>query len=128
MKKIKGICIITQDVPRLRGFYRDVLQTNSEGDDVFSTFVNEGTQLSLCNEQVMEQMAPNSMAGTGRGSVTLEVEVEDVDREHQRLSKNHIPIVKPPTTQAWGLRSVWLRDPDGNLVNLFAKVGGGKLE
>ncbi|HKW35048.1 MAG TPA: nuclear transport factor 2 family protein [Candidatus Acidoferrum sp.] len=27
--------------------------------------------------------------------------------------------VKPPTTQPWGTRSVYFRDPDGNLVNFF---------
>ena len=43
-------------------------------------------------------------------------------RKHRRLSALAVPIVKPPTTQPWGLRSVWLRDPDGNLVNCYAKV------
>ncbi len=124
VKRIKGICIITQDVSRLRDFYREVLQTNSEGDEVFSTFTTEGVQLSLCNERIMEQMAPGSMAGAGRGCYTLEIEVDDVDREYQRLTNIHIPIVKPPTTQPWGLRSVWIRDPDGNLVNFYASVGG----
>lgn len=33
-------------------------------------------------------------------------------------------VVKPPTTQAWGRRSVWLRDPDGNIVNLYTNVAG----
>jgi hypothetical protein len=28
--------------------------------------------------------------------------------------------VKPPTTQSWGRRSIWFRDPDGNNVNFFA--------
>jgi len=30
--------------------------------------------------------------------------------------------VKPPTTQPWGTRSVYFRDPDGNLVDFFALV------
>jgi catechol 2,3-dioxygenase-like lactoylglutathione lyase family enzyme len=122
MNRITGICIITRDVPRLRDFYCTVLQAHAEGDDTFSTILAKGAELSLCHERIMEQMAPHSLAGAGRGSYTLEVEVEDVDSEYQRLTANHIPIVKPPTTQPWGRRSVWLRDPDGNLANLSAKV------
>ena len=124
--RIRGICLITQDVPRLRDFYRDVLQTYSDGYENFTAFIFEGTQLSLCNEQIMEQMSPNSMVGAGCGSYTLEIEVDDVDMEYQRLTNLHIPIVKPPTTQPWGLRSVWFRDPDGNLVNFYTKVDDGK--
>jgi hypothetical protein len=30
--------------------------------------------------------------------------------------------LKPPTTQPWGRRSLWLRDPDGNIVNLYQQA------
>ena len=30
-------------------------------------------------------------------------------------------VVLPPTTMPWGNRSTILRDPDGNLVNLFTR-------
>lgn len=126
MKQFNGICIITRDVQKLRSFYRDVLQVEPEGDDVFTTFSTAAATLSLFNEQGMEQMAPNSMQGAGHGGYTLEFEVEDVDREYQRLTELNIDIVKPPTTQSWGRRSVWFRDTDGNLVNFFAGLDSGK--
>ena len=124
MRRFVGICIITRDVPRLRDFYREALQVEPEGEDVFAAFSTEGCQLSLFHEEGMEQMAPGSMVGAGRGACTLDFEVEDVDEEYGRLVAMGIPIVKPPTTQPWGLRSVWFRDPDGNIVNLFADVTG----
>ena len=125
MKRFKGICIITQDVQRLRDFYRDVLNVEAEREDVFVTFLTEGAELSLFAEQGMEQMAPGSMKAAGRGGCTLEFEVEDVDSEYERLTKMNVPIVKPPTTQPWGLRSVWFRDPGGNIVNFYASVAAG---
>ncbi len=124
MKRFNGICIITRDIRGLRDFYRDVLQVNPEGDDVFTTFATTPAQLSLYPEQGMELMAPHSMEGAGRGGCTLEFEVEDVDQEYRRLTGLNVAIVKPPTTQPWGLRSVWFRDPDGNLVNFYATVVG----
>lgn len=30
--------------------------------------------------------------------------------------------VKPPTNQPWGTRSIYFRDPDGNLVDFYAWV------
>lgn len=125
MIKFNGICIVTRDVRRLHDFYRDVLQVESEGDDVFAALPIEGATLSLFAEQAMEQMAPGCMESAGYGGYTLEFEVDDVDVEYERLKKMDVPIVKPPTTQPWGWRSVWFRDPDGNIVNFCANVAGG---
>lgn len=124
MKRFNGICIVTPDVGRLRDFYRQVLQVQAEGDDTFTWFSTPGAELSLFSEQGMEEMAPGSMQGEtlGTGSYTLEFEVEDVDNEYERLTDMNVRIVKPPTTQPWGRRSVWFRDPDGNLINFYANV------
>lgn len=130
MRRFNSICIITRDIQKLRNFYREVLQADPEGDDVFTAFSTAPAKLTLFAEQGMEQMAPHSMHGTGRGAghggCALEFEVEDVDREYQRLIRLNIPIVKPPTTQPWGLRSVWFRDPDGNIVNFYAVLDGSR--
>jgi SnoaL-like polyketide cyclase/Glyoxalase-like domain len=67
-------------------------------------------------------MAPGSTDNAGRGALTLEFEVDDVDGWFDRVRAAGAPVVKPPTTQAWGRRSVWLRDPDGNIVNLYEPV------
>jgi catechol 2,3-dioxygenase-like lactoylglutathione lyase family enzyme len=122
VKQLKGICIITQDIARLRDFYQTVLQVAGEGDDTFTAFSVGGITLSLFTVRDMERMAPGSMKGAGRGNCTLEFKVDDVDQEFERLTRLDVPIVKPPMTHSWGLRSVWFRDPDGNIVNFFAPV------
>jgi uncharacterized glyoxalase superfamily protein PhnB len=124
MRRLSGVCVITRDVGRLREFYQDVLQVDPVGDGDFVQFATEGAGLSLCAEQIMEQMAPGSTEGAGHGSCTLEFQVENVDGEFERLTKMKVPVVKPPTTQPWGLRSVWFCDPDGNIVNFYASVAG----
>ena len=50
----------------------------------------------------------------------LEFLVPDVDAEFDRL--RDLEFVQEPTTMPWGNRSIVLRDPDGNLVNLFTPV------
>jgi len=118
-KKFKGVCLITPNVSRLSGFYQEVLGTTAEGDESFTTFPTLGAELSIFPEQGMDAMAPGSIQGAGRGCLTLEFEVEDVDQEYEHLKALKVQVVKPPTTQPWGLRSVWFRDCDGNLVNFY---------
>ena len=49
----------------------------------------------------------------------LEFRVADVDQEYGRLQSLVKIWVKPPTTQPWGTRSIYFRDPDGNLVDFY---------
>lgn len=123
MKRFNGICIVSHDVPRLREFYSRVLDTTPEGEDWFVAFRLTGGVLSIFAEAGMEEMAPRCMQSSGCGRYTLEIEVENVDEEFQRLTSKGLSVVKPPTTQTWGRRSVWFRDPDGNIVNFYKPVG-----
>jgi catechol 2,3-dioxygenase-like lactoylglutathione lyase family enzyme len=120
--RVNGICIVTDDVARLRAFYADALRAEADGDDTFTAFRIDGAALSLFSAEGMERMAPGSTDGAGVGRNTLEIEVDDVDIEFERLQRLDCTVVKPPTTQAWGRRSVWVRDPDGNIVNFYATV------
>lgn len=127
MKRFNGICIISPDVQRLRDFYQSVLGTSSDGSDFFAAIEVSGGSLTLFAEQGMEEMAPQSMRDAGRGAYTIEFEVDDVDREYQHLLALNVSVVKVPTTQPWGRRSVWFRDPDGNLVNFYAGTDRSRL-
>jgi catechol 2,3-dioxygenase-like lactoylglutathione lyase family enzyme len=120
--RFNGICLVTRDVLRLRSFYASILQVEVEGDDTFAMLSTSGAALSIFAEAGMESMAPGSMQDSGCGRYTLEFEVEDVDREFARLKALDVIFVKPPSTQTWGRRSVWFRDPDGNIINFFVSV------
>jgi uncharacterized glyoxalase superfamily protein PhnB len=57
-------------------------------------------------------------------SLMLEFEVADVDQEYARLKQSKLPIdwVMPPTTFPWGNRSIYFRDPEGNMINFYSVV------
>jgi len=61
------------------------------------------------------------------GSIMLEFRVDDVDAECARLRSLQevvLEFVMPPTTLSSGNRSIYFRDPDGNLINFFTPVSG----
>ena len=126
MKRLKSVCLITHDVQGLRDFYQSVLEVTPEGNDVFVVFSTPGADLALFSTQSLEEMAPGLMNDSSAGNCFLEFEVEDVDQEYERLKVLNVKVVKPPTTQPWGLRSVWFLDTDGNKINFYARVAGSE--
>lgn len=120
--RFTGVCIVSDNVPRLCAFYREILKLRPEEANIFEIIPTKGAVLSIYSSERTEKMAPGCLNGAGTGRYTIEFEVDDVDREFERLQAMNIEIVKPPTTQPWGRRSVWFRDPDGNIVNFYADV------
>ena len=117
--KLAGICLITKDVLRLTEFYKKVLGATAEGGDVHAEIFTEGAGIAIFSENEMENMAPQSMSGAGRGSITLMFEVEDVDGEFERIKALDVEFIMLPTSHPWGTRSFWFRDPDGNIVDFY---------
>jgi catechol 2,3-dioxygenase-like lactoylglutathione lyase family enzyme len=113
-------CLITNDVNRLADFYSQVLQIDPSrsGQDYVEFHTSAGT-LALFSADAQEKYIPGSAAPAQNHSAILEFRVGNVDEEYARLHDVVKSWVKGPTTQPWGTRSIYFRDPDGNLVDFF---------
>lgn len=116
-------CVMVSNVAALRDFYQEVLRVKPNTDfPEYAEFDIGGGGLALFDVKLHEKLAPGSAkAGQNKCSM-LEIQVDDVDREYSRLRDRVKDWVKPPTTQPWGTRSIYFRDPEGNLVNFFTRV------
>ena len=43
----------------------------------------------------------------------LWLQVRDVDAAHKELAAAGVTILRPPRDEPWGLREMWIADPDG---------------
>jgi len=118
---LRNACLITKDVARLVDFYSRVLQISAKlsGND-YAEFHTGATVLAVFSADAQEKYIPGSAQAASNKSAILEFEVANVDQEYSRLKGVVKDWVKPPTTQPWGTRSLYFRDPDGNLVDFYA--------
>jgi catechol 2,3-dioxygenase-like lactoylglutathione lyase family enzyme len=123
--KFTHSCIITENIKQLSLFYRDVLQIEPQvyGEN-YAEFPTDCGTLSLFDAATHERLAPGSIRSAANMSVILEFQVDDVDREYERLQQMEIEWVRLPTTESWGNRTIYFRDPEGNLVEFFCDVSG----
>jgi predicted enzyme related to lactoylglutathione lyase len=116
-----SIRIITEDVDRLAAFYERVIRTPAERPaPVFAQFTGPGATLAIASAETVAMLGDAVSMHTNR-SVFIEFEVSDVDGEFARLRPESEDVVLMPTTMPWGNRSALIRDPDGNVVNLFSR-------
>jgi len=61
-------------------------------------------------------------AAPGSPAMVLVVWTDDVEVAHQELVAAGVPVLQPPHDTGNNNRNALLRDPDGNLVEIVAKV------
>jgi catechol 2,3-dioxygenase-like lactoylglutathione lyase family enzyme len=118
--KLAHARIVTNDVPGLTRFYRDLTGMTPKGDDVYVEFHAPALTLAISSQKTIDRHSAGATTPEANRSMILDFEVEDVDAERARLRNIVREFVLEPTTQPWGNRSMLFRDPDGNLINMFA--------
>jgi catechol 2,3-dioxygenase-like lactoylglutathione lyase family enzyme len=125
--RLMHTCLVTDDVNRLVAFYEPVLALKAQrsGNDYAEFHTGVGV-LAVFSAAAQEKYIPGSAEAAKNKSAILEFQVADVDKEYTRLQGLVKIWVKPPSTQPWGTRSIYFRDPDGNLVDFYAPVKANK--
>ena len=60
--------------------------------------------------------------GAAALQLAFRVPPDDVDRCAAELERRGIALVGPPTDQPFGHRTLFFRDPDGNLLEVYAEI------
>ncbi|HEY6256237.1 MAG TPA: VOC family protein [Xanthobacteraceae bacterium] len=118
--KLAHARIVTNDVPGLTRFYREVTGMTPRGDDVYVEFHAPALALAISSQRTIDRHRAGATMPAANRSMILDFEVVDVDQERARLASVIGEFVLEPTTQPWGNRSMLFRDPDGNLINMFS--------
>ncbi|PZF09846.1 MULTISPECIES: VOC family protein [unclassified Curtobacterium] len=116
-----SVRIITDDLEGMVAFYERITGQPAERPaPVFAQFTGPGGTLAIASTATVAMLSGALTPATNR-SVFIEFEVADVDGDFAGLQLGSDDVVLEPTTMPWGNRSALVRDPDGNVVNLFSR-------
>jgi len=125
MAKLDLIGIVAQDMARSLTFYRLLgLEITPEADNEQHVEISlaGGLRLAWDAAALIKSIHPDWVEPVGHrmGLAFLCADAAEVDALYEQLAAAGYEGHKPPWDAFWGQRYAVIRDPDGNLVDLFA--------
>ncbi|MGI3168517.1 VOC family protein [Pseudooceanicola sp. C21-150M6] len=126
LTKIRAIdytIIFARDMPAMRAFYENVLgfPLRKELGPQWVEYAVGSQILTLTEHGMMWNDTP-----TPEGQLSLQlafrVTPDEVNACAEELEAKGIALALPVTDQPWGHRTVFFRDPDGNLLEIYADI------
>lgn len=126
--RIRGLdysIIYARDMAAMRAFYEGIMGFPLErtlGEDWIEYRVGANI-LALAHPRVTAA-AKDAPVPTGSAALQLAFRVapSDVSRCEEELRAAGVAIISPATDQSWGHRTLFFRDPDGNILEIYADI------
>jgi catechol 2,3-dioxygenase-like lactoylglutathione lyase family enzyme len=113
--------LLCGDLERAVGFYREVLglAVAAELPGWIELDAGAGRLTLRRRDRPYDGGGPSGAAVQIAFLVAAEAEVDDW---HERLAEAGVDVVEPPATTDYGHRTLFFRDPDGNVLEIYAEV------
>ena len=123
IRAIDYTVILVRDMAAMRRFYEDILRFSllRELSPGWIEYQIGGNTLALSRPHRTAKDTPTP-AGSASLQLAFKVAAPDVDRCADELLRHGVDLLEPPTNQSFGHRTLFFRDPDGNLLEVFAEI------
>jgi lactoylglutathione lyase len=116
--------VFVRDMDAMRRFYTEVMgfEFHSELGGGKWVELRVGSNILALSEPGLVVPDRPPPAGTACLQLAFRVRGEQVDACEAALRKEEVEIAGPATDQPWGHRTLFFRDPDGNLLEIYADI------
>ncbi|MEM7528292.1 MAG: VOC family protein [Pseudomonadota bacterium] len=123
IRSLDYVILLCDDLEGMRAFYDKLFAFEVE-EDVPDTmvFFRVGTLFLGLRRRGRAYDGPPVRTGSASIQISFRVPPADVDIAYEKLVALGIDVIEEPTNQDWCHRTLFFRDPENNVIEIFADI------
>ena len=124
IREVDYVILLCECIDASRAFYRDVMSFPIEEDQKDWVRFRVGSSFLTLRPRGQWLCWHDGAAVPGAAAVQLAFRVapEQVHECHAELVEKGVNVLDSPQDQAFGHRTLFFRDPEGNVVEIYAEI------
>lgn len=123
IRSLDYVIILCEDLGRMKAFYEQLFAFQIEEDFPDKMlFFRVGTLYLGLRRRGRAYDGPSVPEGSASIQISFRVPPRDVNKAYQTLTELGIEVIEPPTNQDWTHRTLFFRDPENNVIEIYADI------
>ena len=123
IRSLDYVILLCEDFKKMERFYRDVFsfQIEDEQPGIWVGF-RVGTLFLALRPRGRKYDGPRMSDTSATIQLSFRVPPADVDAAYRELREKGVNVIEEPTNQDWPHRTLFVRDPENNIIEIFADI------
>ncbi len=123
IRSLDYVILLCDDLAKMKAFYERLFEFQvEEGFPDRMVFFRVGTLFLGLRKRGRPYDGPSHPSPSASIQISFRVPPADVGHAYDRLAENRIDVIEPPTNQDWPHRTLFFRDPEHNIIEIFADI------
>lgn len=123
IRSMDYVIVLCDDLVKMQRFYTDIFGFRIEEETPGqSVEYRVGTLFLMLRPRGRSYDGPGISDESAAIQLSFRVPPADVDAAYQTLREKDIEVIEPPTDQDWPHRTLFFRDPENNILEIYADI------
>lgn len=123
IRSLDYVILLCDDLEKMKTFYSGLFAFRVEEDKADAMiFFRVGTLFLGLRRRGRVYDGPSVPVQSASIQISFRVPPADVDIAHEKLLDQGIDVIEKPTNQDWPHRTLFFRDPENNVIEVFADI------
>ena len=122
IRNLDYVILLCKNIETMRDFYRDVLGFKIDVDEYADEWVQYRVGSGLLCLRPHGRGYDGSAAQGASVQLSFRLSPEGVNAAYHELREKSVEILEPPTDQDFGHRTLYFKDPEDNILEIYAEI------
>jgi len=123
IRSLDYIIILCDNLEEMKAFYSNLFKFQVDGDTPdHMMYFRVGTLFLGLRKRGRGYDGPSVPISSAAIQISFRVPPADVDLAYEALVMQGVDVIEKPTNQDWCHRTLFFRDPENNIIEIFADI------